>query len=113
VEIVFRVKTMDGEFEFQVDLPRFTVGATNESDFNDGEPLANFLILDAPIIDETVPAVSTWGLITLSLLLLVGSSSLAHVAMEKRQKPTLSPPPCVVGRRSFNGNFSSCSVHGS
>ncbi len=72
VEVVFRVKEGEGESTSQVNLTRFVVGATNNSDFLDGEPLSNFLILDAPIIDVTVPAVSTWGLIALALLLLIG-----------------------------------------
>jgi len=47
IEVTFRVETGEGE---PVVLVRFTGGATNESDIDDGSPLTNFVVVDELIV---------------------------------------------------------------
>jgi hypothetical protein len=73
IEIEYKVFDAFGD----IVLPRaLTAGGTTESDLADGLPLSQFaFIRSVRVVGLPVPAVSTWGLVVLVLLLLVGAKT--------------------------------------
>lgn len=51
---------------------RFVAGGSDLADLEDGEPVSNFALIDESIRDAQVPTVSTWGALTMAMLLLAG-----------------------------------------